>query len=648
MTIPADFLDSLRSRITLSAVVGRRVKLTGRRGEWQGLCPFHAEKTPSFTVSDSKGFYHCFGCGAHGDAVGWVQRADGLDFLAAVERLAADAGLSVPQATPEDRAWAQRRASLHQVLEEACGLFERRLRHPAGAAGLAYLQERGLTEETISRWRLGWADDSTIAALRGTGLSDDRLVEAGLLARRDDGQITPVFRQRITFPIGDASGRVIAFGARTLGDGPPKYLNSPDTPLFHKGSVLFGLAQARGGVTKTLVVVEGYMDVIAMHQAELDHAVAPLGTAITAEQVRTLWRLADSLVLCLDGDDAGRRAMDRAIDRVLPLLTPGKTLRFALLGDGKTKVDPDGLIRSGQTAVLRDALDSPRPLIDLLWLRAARRHGRETPEGAAALERDLYASVAAIADGPVRRAYLCEIRRRLTDEMGPPLPRLRRGRSKRSVAPLPRDGRLADIWKQAVADAGAVRTWLEKLGCDWSGLETALGGVGFCRGRVVKGKWVDGWGCGAAPSLWEPWAGDLGLVILPAWIDAPETDDPDAPDAPSDLLDLVGWDPHSGDLHLLTGTAIVLGEDLIAEAEGFEARGLFQPVPVAEGPLSWLQRLSRGGRSLLLCDWGRAWEALGGLRGLVAETIELGERLEKAVRPPEPPRPKIMVMGDTV
>ncbi|MGE5545495.1 MAG: DNA primase, partial [Solirubrobacterales bacterium] len=337
MAFPPQFLDELRVRVPLAGVVGRRVKLARKGREHQGLCPFHNEKTPSFTVNEDKGFFHCFGCGAHGDAIGFEMRAGHLSFTEAVERLASELGLEVPAATPEERRQEQRRASLHDAMEAACVFFEHQLLGPAGREGLAYLKNRGLSDATIARFRLGWAPDSR-EALKGALMSDRlpeaMLVEAGLLKKPEHGGASfDLFRGRVTFPITDRRGRVIAFGARTMGDHQPKYLNSPETPLFHKGSTLYGLAHAReqARTRGVALAVEGYMDVIALHQAGFDYAVAPLGTALTEEQIQELWRLADEPILSFDGDSAGQRAMARAAERALPILVPGKSLRFAVL-----------------------------------------------------------------------------------------------------------------------------------------------------------------------------------------------------------------------------------------------------------------------------------------------------------------------------
>ncbi len=422
MAFPPEFLDELRTRIGLAGVVGRKVKLVRKGREYTGLCPFHNEKTPSFTVNEDKGFFHCFGCGAHGDAIGFEMRANHLSFTEAVERLASEAGLAVPQATPEDRQREIRRASLHDAMEAASQFYERQLRAPAGGEGLRYLIGRGLTPDTIARFRLGWAPDGR-EALKSTLMSgefpESLLIEAGLLKKPENGPSFDFFRGRVTFPITDRKGRVVAFGARTLGDGQPKYLNSGDTPLFHKGSQLYGLAHARETARQhnLVLAVEGYMDVIALHQAGFTQAVAPLGTALTEDQIGELWRLADEPILCFDGDAAGQRAMARAAERAMPILKPGKSLRFATLPSGD---DPDSLIRARGNDAMQRVLDQADPMAEVVWRLLTARHTLDTPERRAALERDMKEQVFAIADETVRWQYMGAFREKLKAVMRPP------------------------------------------------------------------------------------------------------------------------------------------------------------------------------------------------------------------------------------
>lgn len=421
MAFTPDFLEELRSRLTLSDVIGRKVALKRKGREFQGLCPFHNEKTPSFTVNDRKGFYHCFGCGAHGDVVGFVMQSEGLSFPDAVERLARDAGLALPAATPAERQRAARAASLHTVVERAASWFEAQLWSPAGGPALAYLRQRGLDDETIRRFRLGFAPDRRDGlkrALMSTEMPEALLVEAGLLiVPEGDRDSYDRFRGRVIFPIGDRRGRLIAFGGRLMGPGEPKYLNSPETPLFHKGDTLYALAAAREAVVTgaELIVAEGYMDVIALHRAGFGGAVAPLGTALTEDQLRLLWKLAPEPILCFDGDKAGARAAARAAERALPLLRPGHSLRFLSLPAGE---DPDSLIRQHGATAFATVLATARPLVDLVWEQETAGRALDTPERRAGLEQALARRAAEIADPGVQAQYRQEFRDRLWREFG--------------------------------------------------------------------------------------------------------------------------------------------------------------------------------------------------------------------------------------
>src|SRR5712671_1287817 len=420
MAFPPGFLDELRARVPLGSLVGRRVKLIGRGRELGGLCPFHHEKTPSFYVVEDKGFFHCFGCGAHGDAIGYLMRAENLDFIEAIERLAAEAGLAVPQQTPQDRERAQRQKTLLEALAAAAKFYEARLWSPAGTRAREYLAARGLDEETIRRFGLGWASDDRQALRRALSgeFPEALLIEGGLLRRPEGGgEPYDYFRGRVLFPIGDRAGRVIAFGGRTMGDDQPKYLNSPDTPLFEKGRVLYAWAAARANVGRDtdtdalpLIVVEGYMDVIALHRAGFGTAVAPLGTALTEAHLHELWRLSPEPVLCFDGDNAGQRAMIRALHRALPLLQPGRSLRFAGLPSGE---DPDSLIRTGGKPAFAEILAAARPLSEMLWQSELAARPIDTPERRADLERRLMADAALIADRSVQNEYRRFLRDRL-------------------------------------------------------------------------------------------------------------------------------------------------------------------------------------------------------------------------------------------
>ncbi len=413
MAFPPGFLDELRSRISLSDLVGRKVRLVRRGREYAGLCPFHHEKTPSFYVVEDKAFFHCFGCGAHGDAIGFTMRANNLDFLEAIERLAGLAGLAMPQATPQERERAQRQKTLLEALEAAAAFYEVQLWSPAGGRAREYLTDRGLDPGTIRRFRLGWAPDERQALRRGLvgDFPEPLLVEAGLRHRPENGETFDYFRGRIIFPIGDRAGRVVAFGGRVLGEGQPKYLNSPETPVFEKGRVLYGWSAARhaGDDGPGVIVTEGYMDVIALNRAGFTGAVAPLGTALTEFQLNELWRLAAEPILCFDGDAAGQNAAARALRRALPLLKPGRSLRFAALPAGE---DPDSTIRNGGRVRIEQVLAAAQPLAAMLWTIEAGLQPANTPERRAALRRRLEDDIAVIADATVREEYRSELRER--------------------------------------------------------------------------------------------------------------------------------------------------------------------------------------------------------------------------------------------
>ncbi|MDA1131920.1 MAG: DNA primase, partial [Proteobacteria bacterium] len=352
MAFADSFLDQIRARVPGSEVVAKRVRLKrSGRGELTGLCPFHDEKTPSFTVNDAKGFYHCFGCGAHGSAFDFLMQTDGLSFPEAVERLAGMAGLEMPARSrdPQDKERREGRERLYGLLEVAAAWFEDRLRHH-GDVARRYLEDRSIDGAAAAQFRLGFAPDSRDAlkqALLARGYTVAELVRVGLLvAPEDGGEAFDRFRNRVMFPITDRRGQIVAFGGRTLGEARAKYLNSPETEFFHKGSLLYNLAGARSASREagTVLVAEGYTDVISLWRHGFRHAVAPLGTALTDNQLGELWRLAPEPVLCLDGDAAGMRAAVRAAENALPLLKPGHSLRFALLPAGE---DPDSLLRGG-------------------------------------------------------------------------------------------------------------------------------------------------------------------------------------------------------------------------------------------------------------------------------------------------------------
>lgn len=423
MRFPPSLLDEIRARLPVSEVVGRRVRLRRQGLEHIGLSPFNREKTPSFTVSDQKGFYHCFSSGKHGDIFRFLMETEGVTFPEAVERLAREAGVPMPAPDPQAMERERQRTGLIDVVEAAAAFFEQALAGREGAAARDYLARRGVSPELRQRFRLGYAPPGRHTLkehLAGRGITTDDMARAGLVVAAPDIAVPfDRFRDRLIFPIADLRGRVIAFGARALqADQQPKYLNSPETELFHKGAVLFNLAAARRAAHDkgTVIVAEGYMDVIALAGAGFANAVAPLGTALTEEQLALLWRMTDEPVMCMDGDAAGRRAAYRLVDVALPALKPGKSLRFALLPDGQ---DPDDLVREAGPAAMEDVLARARPLSDLLWLREAEAGPLDTPERRAAFEARLRALVARIADTRVRRHYETSVFERLRHQFAP-------------------------------------------------------------------------------------------------------------------------------------------------------------------------------------------------------------------------------------
>jgi len=418
MRFSQEFLDEIRARVPVSEVVRGRVQLKKAGREWKGLSPFNPEKSPSFTVNDQKGFYHCFSSGKHGDQFRFLMETEGISFPEAVERLAGLAGLPLPVSSPDDEKREARRKTLHEVVELAAKFFEETLQSRAGARARGYLADRGITPETQTRFRIGYASTERFALkeyLGGKGISNEDMIEAGLIIAGDE---IPVpydrFRERVIFPISDFKGRVVGFGGRALAeDAQAKYLNSPETTLFHKGWLLYNGAGARAATQKDapLIVVEGYVDAIMMVTAGFEGTVAPLGTALTEEQLGLLWRMQTEPILCFDGDKAGARAAYRAVELALPLLKPGQSLLFALLPEGQ---DPDDLIRAGGAEAMKEVLGAARPLSEMLWMRETENARLDTPERRAALEARLGEVVRTIADETVRRYYREDLKARLS------------------------------------------------------------------------------------------------------------------------------------------------------------------------------------------------------------------------------------------
>ncbi len=457
MRFPPSFLDDVKARLPVSDVVRRRVKLVKAGREWKGLSPFNAEKTPSFFVNDQKMAWFDLSAGKNGNIFDFVMETEGLSFPEAVERLAGEAGLALPRATPEAEAQEERRAGLHEALDMAADFFAATLNGPSGRPAREYLAQRGVTTEAQKQFRLGYALPEKYALrdhLAARGIAKETMVEAGLLIHGEDIAVPyDRFRDRIMFPIADRSGRPIAFGGRALAkDAAAKYLNSPETPLFHKGSVLYNhhLARKAAHGSGRVIVVEGYIDVIAMASAGFPETVAPLGTALTPDQAALLWKMAEEPILCFDGDRAGRKAAYRAIDMALPLIGPGRSLRFALLPEGQ---DPDDLLRLGGAPAMAERLSQGLAMADLIWLRETEAQDLATPERRAGLERRLREIAQEIGDETLRRYYRDDFKERLYKLFGqrretPPQRRERRGQ------PTPFGPRRGLEWGREGGDRG--------------------------------------------------------------------------------------------------------------------------------------------------------------------------------------------------
>ena len=450
MSLPPGFLDELRTRVTLSSVVGRKVtwdlrKSNQAKGDFWAPCPFHQEKSASFHVDDRKGFYYCFGCHAKGDALTFVKESENLSFMEAVEMLAREAGMPMPARDPVAAQKADQRTQLAEVMEEAVKWFRLQLKTSGASEARAYLARRGLSPEAQDRWHIGFAPDhrqGLFQALQAKGIAADLIVEAGLCIKPDDGGAPyDRFRGRIIFPIRDGRGRAISLGGRAMDpNARAKYLNGPETSLFDKGRNLYNIAPAREAVGKgkPLIVSEGYMDVIALSEAGFTGAVAPLGTAITEDQLRLMWRISDEPIIALDGDKAGVRAALRLIDLALPMLEAGKGLRFSLLPGGQ---DPDELIKAKGAPAMQAVLDQAQPMVSLLWNRETEGKVFDSPERKASLDKTLRALMNRIADPSIRDHYTAEIRRLRAELFGPKArpfqPRGQRGSFRPAADPVP-------------------------------------------------------------------------------------------------------------------------------------------------------------------------------------------------------------------
>ena len=414
MSLPNGFLDELRSRICLSDVVGRKVqwdlrKSNQARGDMWAPCPFHQEKTASFHVDDNKGFYYCFGCQAKGDAIGFIKETENVNFIEAVEILASEVGLQMPEFDPKSKEKADRNKTLLEIMEQSVNFFRLTLNSNQGKHALEYLKKRGLSSDAIERFEIGFApaDQTTLTQkLIDKGYDLDAIIETGMSVKSDESnRLYDRFRARIMFPIRDSRGRCIAFGGRSLDPtARAKYLNSPETPLFDKGSNLYNLVRARSAVGRgePLIVAEGYMDVIALDSGNFNGAIAPLGTAITEKQLQLMWRISPEPIIALDGDKAGLRAAYRLIDLSLPLLRTGKALRFSIMPEGK---DPDDLIRNEGASAFKNLIDEAVPMVDLIWKRETEGKSFDSPERRAGLDKSLSDVIALIRDKNLKNHY---------------------------------------------------------------------------------------------------------------------------------------------------------------------------------------------------------------------------------------------------
>ena len=432
MAISPQFLDEIRSRVTLSEVIGRKVKITRAGREYKACCPFHHEKTPSFTINDDKGFYHCFGCGAHGDVIKFMTEHENLPFIDVVKVLAGEAGLQMPEFKPLDAKKAKKQKDLYALMDEAASFFESYLSDSRNRDALSYITDRGFSVETIKTFRLGFSpEDGQVLRkyLEGKGYTPKEMIEVGLLKPSTRGtEPYAFFRGRVMFPVIDRRGRVVAFGGRILPDHirppsrsdftPPKYINSSETTLFRKGHMLYGEPQARRAAAdgQPLLVVEGYMDVIACAQAGINGALAPMGTALTSEQILALWKMIPSdecvPVLCFDGDNAGKRAAQRVAENILPLLEPGKSVSFAFLPEGE---DPDSLVQKNGVGALRHFVEKPTSLIEFVWRNQTQGRDYKTPESRAGTVKLLNGIIDKIANRDVQVHYRTLLKQKISE-----------------------------------------------------------------------------------------------------------------------------------------------------------------------------------------------------------------------------------------
>ena len=415
------FLDELRSKVSIVDVVSEKVKLTRKGREHLGLCPFHNEKTPSFTVNEAKGFYHCFGCGAHGDIVKFEMEANNLPFIDTLEKLSRKAGIPMPKFSKDNNVEQEKRKSLYDIMELASAFYEKNLYLPIGANALEYFYNRGLDDELIKKFRLGYAPNNNglKAYLSSKGVNEHDMSELGLIVTSDtqNRSTHDFFRDRIMIPIRDKKGQVIAFGGRIMGDGQPKYLNSPETPVFNKRKMLYNINFARdeGYKERNFLICEGYMDVIALDKFGFGYSAAPMGTALTEDQIQEAWKIVPEPILCFDGDNAGQKAALRSVERALPILKAGYSLKFMFLPN---KMDPDEFLKAKGKDEFASLMKQTTPLMQILWDKNTKDKETNTPEQKALIEKNIMDEVAKINDEKVKSYYVQEMKKRIYETFG--------------------------------------------------------------------------------------------------------------------------------------------------------------------------------------------------------------------------------------
>ena len=409
-----NFTDELRERLSIVDVVGRRVPLVKKGQNYWGCCPFHNEKTPSFSVNEDKGFYHCFGCGEHGDIISFVMKSENVDFKTAITELAAQAGLKMPDYKPKPAAQVAREESYYQIMSGACDIYQKLLFDASGATALEYVRRRGFTDEMIQCYRIGYAPKNNIIANKFVNVKQENLMATGMCRRGDYGMYD-FFRDKLMFPIFNARGQIVAFSGRCLDGSEPKYINTTDTELFHKRKTIFGFNFARDAIHRAnrSIVVEGQIDAIQMQCHGFPETVAPLGTALTEDHISMLCKANRNIIFCFDGDAAGQKAAARACDIVMPFLRDTSDVRFAFVTGGK---DPDEVLKSGGDAAMQKIIDASTGLTDFLWNLANTGFNVSTPGGRTQAEKFIKQKTDKITDQHLRAEYEQEYNQRIFNQ----------------------------------------------------------------------------------------------------------------------------------------------------------------------------------------------------------------------------------------